>query len=411
MKRMTHCNIRGDVPACSTKSGTVSAIPTRPLGIVFYVTLLALLSACSSMPDVLQSEKIQYKGAGKLPGLEIPPDLTSPTHDDRYAVPDVNAQGTATLSTYTAVRGGAVRPGSTDLLPNVAKVRIERAGTQRWLVVPETPEKVWPVIREFWQGLGFLVKTEQPEVGVMETDWAENRAKIADDMIRNLLGKIVDSVYSTGERDKFRTRLERGAEAGTTEIYISHRGMVEVYKSEAKESTAWQPRPPDPELEAEFLRRLMVRFGVEDARAKAQLASSEVKTERAKLVRAGTGAGAGNGTLELTESFDRAWRRVGLALDRVGFTVEDRDRSKGYYFVRYVDPQIDGQQNADKEKSFFSKLAFWKSDKGGIKAEQYRVLVKETSGVSEVQVLNKDGLQDSSDTGRRILSLLHEQLK
>ncbi|MBI5912113.1 MAG: outer membrane protein assembly factor BamC [Betaproteobacteria bacterium] len=374
---------------------------------VVYFVLLALLAGCSSMPEILQGEKIKYKGAGKLPPLEIPPDLTAPSRDDRYAVPDVNTQGSATLSAYNAERGGAVRPGSTELLPNVAKVRIERAGNQRWLVVPEAPEKVWPVLREFWQGLGFLVKIELPEAGVMETDWAENRAKIADDPIRRVLGKFLDSVYSTGERDKFRTRLERGIEPGTTEIYISHRGMVEVYTSATKDSTVWQPRPADAELEAEFLRRLMVRFGVEDARAKAQLASNEVKTERAKLVRAGTGAGK----LELTESFDRAWRRVGLALDRVGFTVEDRDRSKGYYFVRYVDPQIDGQQSPDKDKGFLSKLAFWKSDKSGIKAEQYRVVVQQANNISEVQVQNKDGRQDDGDTGRRILSLLHEQLK
>jgi outer membrane protein assembly factor BamC len=376
---------------------------------VVYFVLFALLAGCSSMPDILQGEKIKYKGAGKLPPLEIPPDLTSPSRDDRYAVPDVNTQGSATLSTYNAERGGAIRAGSTELLPNVAKVRIERAGTQRWLVVPEAPEKVWPVVREFWQGLGFMVKTELPEVGVMETDWAENRAKIADDPIRNLLGKLIDSVYSTGERDKFRTRLERGTEPGTTEIYISHRGMVEVYETEGKGSTVWQPRPSDPELEAEFLRRLMVRFGVEDARAKAQLAGNDVKTERAKLVH--TGSGTGGDRLELAESFDRAWRRVGLALDRVGFTVEDRDRSKGYYFVRYVDPQIDGQKNSEKDKGFLSKLAFWKSDKSGIKAEQYRVVVTEAKSVSEVQVQNKDGQQDNSDTGRRILSLLHDQLK
>ncbi len=372
--------------------------------VVFFV-LLALLAGCSSMPDIMQGEKIKYRGAGKLPPLEVPPDLTSPSRDDRYAVPDISPQGSATLSTYNAERGGVVRAGSTDILPNVAKVRIERAGSQRWLVVPETPEKVWPMVREFWQGHGFLVKSERPEVGVMETDWAENRAKIADDPIRNVLGKVLDSLYSTGERDLFRTRLERGSEPGTTEIYISHRGMVEVYRSEAKDSTVWQPRPADAELEAEFLRRLMVRFGVEDARAKAQLAGNDIKTERAKLVRAGTGAGK----LELTDAFDRAWRRVGLALDRVGFTVEDRDRSKGYYFVRYVDPQIDGQPSSDK--GFLSKLAFWKSDASAIKAAQYRVLVKETNSVSEVQVQNKDGQQDNSDTGRRILSLLHDQLK
>ena len=375
---------------------------------VVCLVLFALLAGCSSMNELIQGEKIQYKSeARQLPRLEIPPDLTSPSRDDRYAVPDVTTHGTATLSTYNAERGGAVRAGSTEVLPNVAKVRIERAGSERWLSVPEAPEKIWPVVKEFWQGLGFLVKTELPEAGVMETDWAENRAKIPDDPIRNLLGKVIDAVYSTGERDKFRTRLERGTEPGTTEIYISHRGMIEVYKSDRQESTVWQPRPADAELEAEFLRRLMVRFGVEDMRAKPGLKGSDAKIERAKLVRAANGSS----TLELTETFDRAWRRVGLALDRVGFTVEDRDRSKGYYFVRYVDPQIDGKRSSDKDKGFLSKLAFWRSDDSAIKAEQYRVLVKEAGGVSEVQVQNKAGLQDNSDTGRRILSLLHAQLK
>ena len=383
---------------------------------VVYFLLFALLAGCSSMQEMVQGEKIQYKGAGKLPPLEIPPDLTAPSRDDRYAVPDVNPQGTATLSTYNAERGGTVRAGSTEILPNVAKVRIARAGSQRWLVVPEAPEKAWPVVKEFWQGVGFLVKIELPEAGVMETDWAENRARIADDPIRNVLGKFMDSTFSTGERDKFRTRLERGTEQGTTEIYISHRGMVEVVRTEGSSAvgmtnTVWQPRPADPELEAEFLRRLMVRFGVEDSRAKAQLAEGDVRAERAKLVRAGTGAGTGPSKLELTESFDRAWRRVCLALDRVGFTVEDRDRSKGYYFVRYVDPKIDGQQGADKDKGFLSKLAFWKSDTNPIKAEQYRVVVKEANSISEVQVQNKDGQEDNSDTGRRILSLLYDQLK
>ena len=370
--------------------------------------LLGLLAGCSSMQDLVQGERIQYKSEAKqLPRLEIPPDLTAPSRDDRYAVPDIGTHGSATLSTYNAERGGAVRAGSTEILPNVAKVRIERAGSERWLVVPEAPEKIWPLVKEFWQELGFLIKIELPEAGVMETDWAENRAKIPNSPIRNLLGKVIDSVYSTGERDKFRTRLERGSAPGTTEIYISHRGVIEVFSSEGKDATVWQPRQPDTELEAEFLRRLMVRFGVEDTRAKAELAGSDEKLERAKLVRATNGSG----TLELTETFDRAWRRVGLALDRVGFTVEDRDRSKGYYFVRYVDPRIDGQRGPEKEKSFLSKLAFWKSDGSGIKAEQYRVLVKQAGSISQVQVLNKDGQQDNSDTGRRILSLLHDQLK
>jgi outer membrane protein assembly factor BamC len=287
------------------------------------------------------------------------------------------------------------------VLPNVTDARVERAGTQRWLVVKGDPVKLWPVVKDFWQETGFIVNLEMPEAGVMETDWAENRAKIPDGFIRNTLGKLLDSVYSTSERDKFRTRLERGGEEGTTEIYISHRGMEEVFTSSTKEETKWQPRPADPELEAEMLRRLMVRFGVQEQRAKAQLATSGNSAPRATLQR-------NPGTLTLNEQFDRAWRRVGLALDRVGFTVEDRDRSKGLYFVRYIDPEIDNK-SADN-KGWLSKLKFWGNSEKQ-KAEQYRIHVKGGEEGAVVNVLNKEGVREQSQTATRILSLLYEQLK
>jgi outer membrane protein assembly factor BamC len=242
----------------------------------------------------------------------------------------------------------------------------------------------------------------------METDWAENRAKLPQDGIRNALGKLLEQVYSTGERDKFRTRLERSPDGKSTEIFISHRGMVEQLtgRSGQYDSSMWQPRPPDPELEAEFLSRLMVKLGAEDQRSRAQLAARGSREERAKLVTATGGASA----LDVNEPFDRAWRRVGLALDRVGFTVEDRDRSKGIYYVRYVDPSKDGGTNASG--GFLSKLAFWRSSGSEpSKAEQYRVMVQQGGEASQVQVLNKDGQPDSSGTSKRILSLLYDQLK
>ncbi len=361
-----------------------------------------MLAGCGS--TLLDSARVEYKSEKKLPPLDVPPDLTAPAREERYQIPEANPAGATTFSAYNAERAGAPRPGSTGLLPEVDKVRLERSASERWLVVSEPPEKVWPVVKEFWQELGFVIKVEVPEAGVMETDWAENRAKIKQDFIRNFIGGLFDGAYSTGERDKFRTRLERGAQPNTTEIYITHRGVVEVYTTQQRDSTVWQPRPVDPSLEAEFLRRLMVRFGAADARAQAQLAAIDKKDERAKISRADNGVG----TLELAEPFDRAWRRVGLVLDRVGFTVEDRDRSKGFYFVRYVDSEaaLAGKQ----DEGFLSKLAFWRSAPDP-KAEQYRVFVKDRNDSSEVQVLNKEGNPDSSETAQRILSLLKEQLK
>ncbi|MFH1872577.1 MAG: outer membrane protein assembly factor BamC [Pseudomonadota bacterium] len=380
----------------------------RPFSLLSVSLLLVgVLAGCSG--NILpESKKIEYKSAGKLPPLEIPPDLTQQSRDERYAVPDVSSsKGSATYSAYSSERAGQARTTTAqDLLPQVDKMRIERAGTQRWLVVGGSPEKLWPGVKEFWQELGFLVNVELPEAGIIETDWAENRAKIPQDIIRGTIGKVFDSLYSTAERDKFRTRLEKGVEPGTVEIYISHRGMYEIYTNEGKSETRWQPRPADPELEAEMLRRLMVRLGVDETRAKTMVAA-EQRQDRAKLSRATDGAGA----LLLEEAFDRAWRRVGLALDRVGFTVEDRDRSQGLYFVRYVDPDADSKKK-DDDKGFLSKLMFWKGSAGDKPNQaQYRIHLKTAGESTSVQVLTREGGVDRSDTSRRILSLLHEQLK
>ena len=321
----------------------------------FLFVVSVVLAGCST--SMIESKKIDYKSAGKLPPLEIPPDLTSPSRDERYTVPDISPRGSATFSAYSSERSGTKDAAAQEVLPQIEKMRVERSGSQRWLVVAGTPDKLWTTLKDFWQELGFIVNLELPDAGILETDWAENRAKLPQDMIRATLGKVLDQIYSTPERDKFRTRLEKGAEEGTTEIYISHRGMYEVYASEGKDRTVWQPRPADPELEAEMLRRLMVRLGTEENRSRTLMASESKKDERARLVRA-TG---GVGSLQLLEAFDRSWRRVGLALDRVGFTVEDRDRTKGLYFVRYVDPESGDGKKSDG--GFLSKLKFRDSSK------------------------------------------------
>ncbi len=389
-----------------SESEKMKLIPYR-LSMLTAAVAAVLVSACSG--NILpESKKIEYKSAGKLPTLEVPPDLTQPTRDDRYVVPDVSPKGSATFSAYAGERAGAGAAAASTgpvVLPNIDKMRVERAGSQRWLVAAGAPDKLWPTIKEFWQETGFIVDVELPEAGVMETDWAENRAKLPQDIIRGTLGKVFDSLYSTAERDKFRTRLEKGAEPGTTEIYISHRGMYEIYVNEGKSETKWQPRPAEPDLEAEMLRRLMVRLGTDETRAKSLMAV-ESKQDRAKLTRAADGAGA----LTLQEPFDRAWRRVGLALDRVGFTVEDRDRVQGLYFVRYIDPEIDNRKK--QGDGWMSKLAFWKGGKSDIDTKaQYRIHVAAEGSDSKLRILTREGGADNSETARKIIGLLYEQLK
>lgn len=350
--------------------------------------LTIALSACS----VLEGEKIDYKSASKGSSLEVPPDLKQLSRDTRYAVPG------GVVSANALQAGQAAQPTGTQAAPaGLGDVRIERNGNQRWLVVNRPADKLWEPVREFWLENGFTLATDQANIGIMETDWAENRAKIPQDFIRSTLGKVLDSLYSTGERDKFRTRMERNAEGGT-EIYVSHRGMIEVFNSSSKDSTVWQPRPADPELETEFLRRMMVKLGVSQEQAKAVAAASAQRPPVARVANVNSIP-----VVQIDEGFDRAWRRVGLALDRTGFTVEDRDRSQGLYFVRYVEPKGD-----KKEPGFLGKLF---SSEKSVPPLKYRVVVRSQGEATTVSVLNAAGAPESSANAERIVRVLADDLK
>lgn len=361
-----------------------------------------LVTGCAGMFE----NQVDYKSSVKARPLELPPELSQPSTDDRFAVPEPG-KGATSFSEYAAERraGATGQPALTSpVLPALSEqVRVERDGSERWLVVPGTPEQVWTKLQEFWEKSGYTLARSVPELGVMETDWVEERAKVESGNVRSVIARALSVFYSTPERDKFRTRLEAGRD-GVTEIYISHRGMAEVYIDEGRTDTRWQPRPADRGMEAEMLRRLALFLGADEKRADAVLAvANEKPVERARLV----DVAAGGRAVELDDRFDRAWRRVSVALDRGGFTVEDRDRSKGIFFVRYVDPNPVETAGG----GFLSWLAFWRDDAEAKPPTQFRVTVAEEGTVSRVRVQVKDGGSDASSTVGKILGLLHEQLK
>ena len=357
---------------------------------LFKLSLLSLAIALGGCA-ILESDKVDYHSVSKAPDLSVPPDLTQLSKDTRYAVVDGAVSASGVKLGPAPNTNAAVGPLA------LGDVRIERAGNERWLVVKRPADKLWDPLRDFWQSNGFVLALDQRDLGIMETDWAENRAKIPDDGLRATLGKVLDMLYSTAERDKFRTRLETNAD-GDTEIFISHRGVVEVYTTERSDTTVWQPRPSDPELEAEFLRRLMVALGSSPDQAKVAVAQSTP----AKPV-AATGSVSDKPVVLIQEGFDRAWRRVGLSLDRTGFTVEDRDRKQGIYYVRYVPTAAD-----KSEPGFFSRL--FSKDKT-VDASKFQILVHSEGQQSTVSVLDSTGHPDTSESAQRIVKVLADDIK
>ncbi|WKB52610.1 outer membrane protein assembly factor BamC [Eleftheria terrae] len=388
---------------------SVNAPLNRPAAPTVRLTAAALalsaLAGCSSVNSMLEGDKVDYRSSGaKSARLEVPPDLTQLSTDARYQVP---ASGSVSAAAYQAntpapTAAQTTTTGSAGVAPSaIGDLRLERAGSQRWLVVNQSPEQLWPQLKEFWQEAGFSLTTDSPQTGVLETDWAENRAKLPMDIIRRTVGRVLESLYSTGELDRFRTRIERTATG--SEIYISHRGMVEVYTSQQQDATKWQPRDADEALEAQMLSRLMVKLGVKPEQAKEVLATPTAPA-RARVV-----SGTSGPAVQLDEGFDRAWRRVGLSLDRSGFTVEDRDRAQGLYFVRFIAP------SAEKDRREPGLLSRWfgggKSDDSNAPA-RYRVLVKgENEQRTQVTVLNAQGTPEPGEAAQRIVKLLAEDLK
>jgi outer membrane protein assembly factor BamC len=370
--------------------------------------LAVALSGCSSVNDFLGGEKVDYRTAGatRSRGLEVPPDLTQISRDTRVQP----TGGTVSAAELQAGRAptAAGPAGATDVASGssvapkaLGGIRLERQGNQRWLTVPMSPEQLWPQLQAFWKDSGFVLAVDDAAAGMMETQWAENRAKIPQDVVRNTIGKVFDSLYSTGERDKFRTRVERTPE-GTSEVYISHRGAEEVYSGAQKDTTVWQARPSDPQLEATMLQRLLVRLGVKEEQARTIVAPAGTP----QPVRARAIDGQPAATLQVDDGFDRAWRRVGLALDRSGFTVEDRDRAQGLYFVRYMNPEEAGQD----EPGWFSRLLSG-GKKGQTGPARYRVQIKAEGERSTVAVLNAQGQPENGDAAKQIVRLLVDELK
>ncbi len=365
------------------------------------LTLIAALgiglAACSTIEKTMSGDKVDYRGTAIRPqGLEVPPDLSQLTRDARAPQPG----GVVSAVTFQQQqnRGQMTPTTATAVAQSSSDMRIERHGDERWLVTPLPPETLWPQLQAFWRENNLALTVDDAAAGVMETEWAENRAKLPNDIIRRTLGRVIDAVYSTGEKDKFRTRVERGRNG--SEVFISHQGMEEVYTSPTKESTTWQRRPRDPQIEGVMLQRLMVKLGAKEEAAKLAVESAPSAAPRARLL-----PDQSTPSLQVDDGFDRAWRRVGLALDRGGFTVEDRDRSQGLYFVRYVDPKQAGKE----EPGFFGRLF---GDKTKLSPPaRYRVAVKGQGESSTVQVLDSQGNPERGEAGKRIVSLLVDDLK
>jgi outer membrane protein assembly factor BamC len=358
------------------------------------IVSLLLLSGCSGLRSVMSGDdSIDYKSVVRTEPLSIPPDLTQAANDPRYRTP---ATGTTTFSQYQQAQAGrGVSSAQSTVVPTRSDMRVMRDGELRWLSVDMPPEKVFSMTADFWTDAGFTLEVTDPKAGLLVTNWAENRAKIPESWLRQALGSLLDSLYDSGTRDKFRTRIERVG--SRTEVYISHRHMEEIARVNLSDvDVKWTNGKEDPGLNAAMLARLMVYLGEDVDGARRKMAQSAPGAQEPKV----TAASGDKSMLVVAEPFDRAWRRVGVALDSGGFTVDDRDRAAGDFYVRYVDTDT-GEKR--EEPGFFSRLF---GGKDPAKAPTLRIHLVQQGNQTQITVLDAQGVRDNSATAQRLLSVL-----
>ncbi|MEM5325378.1 outer membrane protein assembly factor BamC [Paraburkholderia sp. JHI2823] len=393
-----------------------------------------LVAGCSSPTP----GKIDYRSDAKAKqsSLAVPPNMLDEASDQRSLAPQ---GGETSLSSLKQTQAAAPQSDQTQVVPQVPGMHIQRDGTESWLVIDSrTPDQVWAQVRRFWQEQGFLLVVDQRDKGVMETDWNETHPKISDGLIRNTLSWATGNSYVTAERNKYRTRLETSPSGGTY-VFISQKGLSEQLSGTNNETSKWVPKPNDPALEAEYLKRLMMTLanakpGVPDAQVAAEAdakanskgtaakskggdaAAAAVAAQNVAAVGGQSGSGASKGDaqgtsgqyssteLTLGEPYDRAWVRVGIALDRANFTVDDRDRTKGIYYVRYVDPK----DLSSDEQGFWNQVFHGRKEKV---AKQYKLNVRAvTDNQTRVAIVDDNGQIDSSRPAQEIMSLVVDEL-
>ena len=291
------------------------------------------------------------------------------------------------------------RGGQYGLITGHAWCKVKQEGGIRWAELESRPEVIWQESQGFFRSLGFEISYEDAKLGMMQTNWLSNRAYSNVGFWKSLFGAVV----VTGLRDRYRVRLERTDNPNITRMYLVHQGLLEdVIEDDAGENInrVWRWRPNDPELEAEVLKRFLVFRGMDEKQAE-QVVKPKPRVERAVLQDVSNGQ-----IVVVNDNFARTWRRVGVAIDRLGLIVTDRNRSEGIYYLQLSDDFVELH---NKEDSGLMKKWFGGDDDKKSSAT-YVMKLEERGETTTVSLHDQNGQLDNSATAKKLNKLLYQQL-
>ena len=373
-----------------------------------------LVSACStsSLRDAIPDRRPDYRQSNVSRQLEIPPDLSGGTLDDQLTVPDMNPASVASYRAYSQDNAVRDKRGFIEVLPQLYGVQvIEQPGTLPYILVSADTTTTWTAVKKYWENNGIRLRTQEPAIGLMETDWLENLSDLPRTGISGLLDGIIRLTHDSGTRDRYRVRFSReGDKTGVSIVYSqAEEKAVRDGNNKDPQGFRWQQSDNDnPELQLEMTRRIALFISAELRRQNElqQKHGDAGASAAASGVRAQLTTADGKPALAIQGNYSQAWRVLGIGLDKASFALEKQDYNSGTYQVQY---QPQSAEKAEKT-GFWARLWGGKKPQKADNAPRYLIRLADQGDHSIAVVQTLAGKAASDKEARALLETVQSAL-
>ena len=371
-----------------------------PVATLFAYSVINL-AACSG-----SSSDLTYLNSRVFPDLEVPPDLTIEEADSNFRLPAVFSGD------------GKGSGNSVPVLANVDSIKLEGHADFYWLSVDEPVGNLYQLVKDFWASEGFTLAMDEPVIGIMKTDWDfSEEGKGNED--KGFFARLFSSDDLSPSQDQFKTRIARGPEKATSEIYISHRGTeykhvmsnqqgqqyARVHLTDFEEEDDWTFRASEPELEVEMLSRLMIYLGLRKVEVDGKFSNIKLFSPRATIHTNFSGNDTADEIYILVKDvYKRTWYRTLHQLDRLNFKIISADISSGISKKGVIRVETD----IEVENTGIFSIFF---DKEIVKKQVELVFSEETHEITRIDMEASTGETEFSPEEEGFLTLLYQYLK
>ncbi len=281
--------------------------------------------------------------------ISVPSELTLPNTENHYPVNDPEE-----IDKILEVP----KPRQIFASSGDSSVQLRRLGELMWIYIETLPSTSWPISKNYWDTSTYDVLKADPVTGEIDIDFDQT--------------------------SKLQMRVEHGIKEASTEIFL-----IKINKMTNEIQS-------DPEfVQAEMEKMINYYADSLSNFSGTSLAAQNLN----EMKKANIFTENGMTVIALDLNFDRAWSSVSKALDAAEIVTNDRDRSKGIFFVSY---------SKEEDRRFFRLFGGSGSENLDFgEGSQFEITISQENQKTFVRAISKDGNIQESE---QLISKINESL-